>query len=343
MSTYKKYFFVLGGIYNKTFKMKIVITEEERKHILSSHSFNDSFIKNNLREALDKSNGIYTTETGQIIVGLLDPDRGKEVKIPAGTKVWHDYNKQDNKIYIGNTIYYYDCGFKGSKDIILDNDKMNSWRNGPLTTRIRETFCNGNKIKTWRELTNGGEQKEKDSPGSLTDTEKGKGDLSKDPKCKTKNPYNAFTDAGLNWRVERQKWIDVKCNGTTPCILGNAQTNINLRNALCDGNWPLKKDTPQTPEQIQACSTKCNAKPLQPGQVGPQVQGWFNSDDNVCYEGTGTAGFASKEECEACKCPKKSPQQQVVTNTATQASNTTTNTAPTLKQFPELIFGDKTK
>jgi hypothetical protein len=343
MSTYKKYFFVLGGIYNKTFKMKIVITEEERKHILSSHSFNDSFIKNNLREALDKSNGIYTTETDQIIVGLLDPDRGKQVKIPAGTKVWHDYNKQDNKIYIGNTIYYYDCGFNGSKDIIRDNDKGNSWRNGPLTTRIRETFCNGNKIKTWRELTNGGEQKEKDSPGSLTDTEKGKGDLSKDPKCKTKNPYNAFTDAGLNWRVERQKWIDVKCNGTTPCILGNAQTNINLRNALCDGNWPLKKDTPQTPEQIQACSTKCNAKPLQPGQVGPQVQGWFNSDDNVCYEGTGTAGFASKEECEACKCPKKSPQQQVVTNTATQASNTTTNTAPTLKQFPELIFGDKTK
>jgi hypothetical protein len=343
MSTYKKYFFVLCGIYNKTFKMKIVITEEERKHILSSHSFNDSFIKNNLREALDKSNGIYTTETGQIIVGLLDPDRGKEVKIPAGTKVWHDYNKQDNKIYIGNTIYYYDCGFNGGKDIIRDNDKMNSWRNGPLTTRIRETFCNGNKIKTWRELTNGGEQKEKDSPGSLTDTEKGKGDLSKDPKCKTKNPYNAFTDAGLNWRVERQKWIDVKCNGTTPCILGNAQTNINLRNALCDGNWPLKKDTPQTPEQIQACSTKCNAKPLQPGQVGPQVQGWFNSDDNVCYEGTGTAGFTSKEECEACKCPKKSPQQQVVTNTATQASNTTTNTAPTLKQFPELIFGDKTK
>ena len=324
----------MDGIYNKTFKMKIVITEEERKHILSSHSFNDSFIKNNLKEALDKSNGIYTTETDQIIVGLLDPDRGKEVKIPAGTKVWHDYNKQDNNVYIGNTIYYYDCGFSGSKDIIRDNDKINSWRNGPLTTRIRETFCNGNKIKTWRELTKGYQQ---------SDTENPKDSLKDDPKCKTKNPYNAFTDAGLNWRVERQKWIDVKCNGTTPCILGNAQTNINLRNALCAGTWPLKKDTPQTPEQIQACSTKCNAKPLQPGQVGPQVQGWFNSDDNVCYEGTGTAGFTSKEECEACKCPKKSPQQQVVTNTATQTNNTTTNTAPVLKQFPELIFGDKTK
>ena len=36
-------------------------------------------------------------------------------------------------------------------------------------------------------------------------------------------------------------------------------------------------------------------------------------------------------------------KQQVVTNTATQTNNTTTNTAPVLKQFPELIFGDKTK
>jgi hypothetical protein len=228
------------------------------------------------------------------------------------------------------------------KVITLD-EKIDDLKNDKFLNVLKVTFCNGNKLKSWTELTNVGKQKEKDPPGSLTDTEKGKGDLSKDPKCKTKNPYNAFTDAGLNWRVERQKWIDAKCNGTTPCILGNAQTNINLRNALCNGNWPLKKDTPQTPEQIQACSTKCNAKPLQPGQVGPQVQGWFNSDDNVCYEGTGTAGFASKEECEACKCPKKSPQQQVVTNTATQASNTTTNTASTLKQFPELIFGDKTK
>ena len=325
----------MDSIYNKTFKMKIVITEEERKHILSSHNFKDSFIKNNLKEALDKSNGIYTTETDQIIIGLLDPDRGTEVKIPAGTKVWHDYNKQDNNVYIGNTIYYYDCGFSGSKDIIRDNDKINSWRNGPLTTRIRETFCNGNKIKTWRELTKGYQQ---------SDTENPKDSLKDDPKCKTKNPYNAFTDAGLNWKVERQKWIDAKCNGTTPCILGNATTNINLRDALCSGTWPLKKDTPQTPEQIQACSSKCEAKPTQPGQVGSQVQGWFNSDDgNVCYEGTGTGGFASKEECEACKCPKKTPQQQVVSNTDTQVNNVATNVATQLKQFPNLTFGVKTR
>jgi hypothetical protein len=294
----------LDGIYNKTFKMKIVITEEERKHILSSHSFNDSFIKNNLKEALDKSNGIYTTETDQYIIGLLYPDRGEKVKIPAGTKVWHDYNKQDNKIYIGNTIYYYDCDFNGGKDIILDNDKGNSWRNGPLTTRIRETFCNGNKIKTWRELTKGYQQSDTENPKD--DLKDGlKDGLKDDPKCKTKNPYNAFTDAGLNWKQERQKWIDAKCNGTTPCILGNAQTNINLRNALCDGTWPIK-----TPEQIQACKTKCAAIPCQPGQICPQVQGWFFSKDRGCYEATGTGGFASKAECEACKCGSKNNLDQ---------------------------------
>jgi hypothetical protein len=124
----------------------------------------------------------------------------------------------------------------------------------------------------------------------------------RDAKCKNKNPYDALTGGGLNWKEERQKWINAKCNGTTPCILGDAATNINLRNAYCDGTWPPKKDVVQTPEQIEACKSKCAAVPLQPGQVGPQVRGWFFSRDRVCYEATGTGGFASKAECEACKC-----------------------------------------
>ncbi len=76
-----------------------------------------------------------------------------------------------------------------------------------------------------------------------------------------------FAEAGLNWKEERQKWIDANCNGTTPCKLGDATTNINLRNAYCDGTWPPKKDVAQTPEQIEACKTKCAAVPLQAGQT----------------------------------------------------------------------------
>ncbi len=272
--------------------MKIVITEEEKKHILSSHSFNDSFIKNNLKEALDKSNGIYTTETDQILVGILNDNKGMRVKIPKGTKVWHDYTKTDTtKIYLGNTGYVYYCDFKGNKNIVIDEKKNGSWSNDPLTARIRETFCNGDKIKSWRELTKGSKEIE-NPPGSAIDTEKPKDGVRIDSNCKNKNPYNAFTDAGLNWSVERKKWIDVKCNGTTPCILGNAQTNINLRNALCAGTWPLKADnqTPTTPVTPTTPTT-----PTTP--VTPIVP----------------------------------------------STNTTDNSGVVLKQFPELIFGDKTK
>ena len=73
--------------------------------------------------------------------------------------------------------------------------------------------------------------------------------------------------------------------------------------AVCGGTIPGG-------EQNEACKTKCAAVPLQPGQVGPQVQGWFFSRDRVCYEATGTGGFASKEECEACKCGSQNNPNQ---------------------------------
>jgi len=126
-----------------------------------------------------------------------------------------------------------------------------------------------------------------------------------DVNCKSKSPYNAFTDAGLNWKEESRKWIEAKCNGTTPCILGNAQTNINLRNAFCDGTWGSKKEQ-ENPSLNPACKTKCAAVPLPAGQVGPQVQGWFYGTAG-CYEATGTGGFGSKAECEACKCGSQKP------------------------------------
>jgi hypothetical protein len=59
----------------------------------------------------------------------------------------------------------------------------------------------------------------------------------KDVNCKNKTPYNAITDAGMNFKDAQAKWIAANCNGTTPCIKGDATTNINLRNAFCDGTW----------------------------------------------------------------------------------------------------------
>jgi hypothetical protein len=64
----------------------------------------------------------------------------------------------------------------------------------------------------------------------------------KEVNCKNKNPFNALTDGGLNWKKERQKWVDANCKGTTPCILGNSKTNSNLRNAFCDKTWPTDQN-----------------------------------------------------------------------------------------------------
>jgi hypothetical protein len=94
-------------------------------------------------------------------------------------------------------------------------------------------------------------------------------------------------------------WYASKDGGKTwvkldPIKFKSAVDLLNSK-AVCGGTVP-------DGEQNEACKTKCAAVPLQPGQVGQQVQGWFYSRDGVCYEATGTGGFASKAECEACKC-----------------------------------------
>lgn len=129
----------------------------------------------------------------------------------------------------------------------------------------------------------------------------------KDPNCKNKTPYNAITDAGLNWKEESRKWIEAKCNGTTPCISGNAATNINLRNAFCDGTFGSKKGQEGGGEQTEACKTKCSKQPrvVPPGSIITMQVGYFyDSTKGKCVGvSTGENGpFASIEECEACKC-----------------------------------------
>jgi hypothetical protein len=141
------------------------------------------------------------------------------------------------------------------------------------------------------------------TPGGQVETPGGKVDVN----CKNKSPYNAFTDAGLNWKEESRKWFEAKCNGTTPCILGNAQTNINLRNAFCDGTWGSKKEQDvQNPSLNPACSSKCAEQPkvVPPGTIVTQQIGYFyDSIQGKCVGVTGQNGpFGSIAECEACKC-----------------------------------------
>lgn len=55
--------------------------------------------------------------------------------------------------------------------------------------------------------------------------------------CGSKTPYQAITDMGMNFKDTQLKWINANCNGTTPCIKGNSNTNLNLKDAVCSGSW----------------------------------------------------------------------------------------------------------
>ena len=267
--------------------MKIKITEEDRLSILGLHNENYVVNKKVMNEQFNPENGVYYVQNDQGLKASRDFNTVFPKVIKKGTPVYHNYNSKDTKIVLGNTGVVTYC----DKNVFIYNDAIDDLKNDGFLNVLKATFCNGNKLKSWTELTKRSKEIE-NPPGSAIDTEKPKDGIRIDSNCKNKNPYNAFTDAGLNWSVERKKWIDVKCNGTTPCILGNAQTNINLRNALCAGTWPLKADnqTPTTPVTPTTPTT-----PTTP--VTPIVP----------------------------------------------STNTTDNSGVVLKQFPELIFGDKTK
>lgn len=129
---------------------RILISEQEKKEILSKYGVNNDI----LSEGFDKTNGIYTTETGQILKKVTNP---KDITIPAGTKAWHNFKGSDTKINLGNTGVYYDCAFDGYENIFVYGETFGTLKNDPLSKRLREFFCNGKKMKTWEEAT--GQQK----------------------------------------------------------------------------------------------------------------------------------------------------------------------------------------
>ena len=100
----------------------------------------------------------------------------------------------------------------------------------------------------------------------------------------SKGPMDLAMSMGLNWKETRQKWIDAKCNGTTPCILGDPTTNINIRNALCKGTWnPKTGGGTQTGDQP---SGQTGGQPS--GQTGDQPSGESKFIEPT-FPGTGTS------------------------------------------------------
>jgi len=118
-------------------------------------------------------------------------------------------------------------------------------RNADLTRVINQYFCGQGRIDPNRGIPT------KTTPvvGPYPIKQPGTKDPgTKDVGCKNKTPYQVFADAKLDWYEERKKWVDSGCNGTKPCVLGDANTNINLRNAFCDGTWNKSKIIKYVPD-----------------------------------------------------------------------------------------------
>jgi hypothetical protein len=265
---------------------RILINESEKQRILGLHTSKKQLIS----EALTKNDmPICVRNAGEFMPATTDEEEYGRIRVRNAGGKGKDYDwYSDHTMGVSvEGLDSYESYYKYYCKCVEGKCKAKTY------SRYAETIpdeCDDKKNCSLQ--TPGGQVGE--TPGGQVDVN-----------CKSKSPYNAFTDAGLNWKEESRKWIEAKCNGTTPCILGNAQTNINLRNAFCDGTWGSKKEQ-ENPSLNPACKTKCAAVPLPAGQVGPQVQGWFYGTAG-CYEATGTGGFGSKAECEACKCGSQKP------------------------------------
>jgi len=140
-------------------KILFVINESEKERILDMHksaskrhylSEKSSAFKT-LNEQFNQTNGIYTTKNDQALTPSIDFNTQHPNKIPAGTKIYHDYNNKSNtKIILGNTGVIVYC----DRNVFIYNDSIDDLKNDGFMNVIKSVFCNGNKLKTWDQLTN---------------------------------------------------------------------------------------------------------------------------------------------------------------------------------------------
>lgn len=224
---------------------KILISEQEKNTILGLHNSTKKTPTTSL------INEVLTINDFPICVRTIGPlrnDKGGNqfifVKDGGGKgRSYYYYSNQVMKVEVEGKEgleggYYYYCQCVSGKC------------NAKITKTMVQHECSTQK------------------PCKQGDTQKGiTGDQIGGRDCKSKNPMQVVTELGLNWKETRQKWIDAKCNGTTPCILGDATTNINLRNALCKGTWDPKTGG------SQGTTPRTEQKPGDQGTIPGNQQG----------------------------------------------------------------------
>lgn len=120
---------------------RIIISEDEKKDILSKYYANDNLVV----EQFDKTTAVYTTMNNNTLKNVTAP---KDILIPKGTKVWHNFKGGGTKINLGNTGVFYDCTFAGYDYIFTDSKTLGNLRHENLSKVIRGYFCDGKKMKT---------------------------------------------------------------------------------------------------------------------------------------------------------------------------------------------------
>lgn len=125
---------------------RIIISEGEKKDILLKYYANDNLVV----EQFDKTTAVYTTMNDNTLKKVTAP---KDILIPKGTKVWHDFKGGGVRINLGNTGVFYDCTQAGYDYIFTDSDTLGNLRHENLSKVIRGYFCDGKKMKTWQQVT----------------------------------------------------------------------------------------------------------------------------------------------------------------------------------------------
>jgi len=275
---------------------RILIEESEKNRILGMHSKHKSLIT----EAVTDFPACVRSAGKEITLSL--PQAAANI-MGSG----YQGTTQLNSIYVidPSTKYTYYWVAKPKVVVYVPTDPNNTTKK--IQVKSYHCGCKNGKLSPISRPYDGKEIKDEvkcEGQGGQTGGQK-------DSNCKNKTPYNAITDAGLNWKEESRKWIEAKCNGTTPCISGNAATNINLRNAFCDGTFGSKPGQEGGGEQTEACKEKCSKQPrvVPPGSIITMQVGYFyDSTKGKCVGvSTGENGpFTSIEDCEKCKCNSQS-------------------------------------
>jgi len=277
-------------------KNRMIITELEKKRILTLHSK-----KRIINEATMSDFPFCVRNAGIIETGETEDDSWIKVKNaggqgihywwgPSSYKVWFKGRDLQNSEFVGN--YYCKCKNGKCSPVLTDQ-------------KGKEDECKGHDSCK----TQGGDTQTPNTkgicklPGDKIWVYKKEGDL-----------WYASKDGGKTWiKLDPTKFksaIDL-LNKSAVCDGNQTQTPGGTLPTNPGGTLPTNPGG-TLPEDGQSaeCKAKCSAVPgsyifpIQGGQTGPQVQGWFFSKDGVCYEATGTGGFTSKEACEACKCKK---------------------------------------